>query len=61
VERWLLDGQRHPADRIGVGLALNFLRRARRRAEAENDVRPFEGTRGPRLVRERAEPAGRSL
>jgi radical SAM superfamily enzyme YgiQ (UPF0313 family) len=61
VERWLLDGQRHPADRIGVSLAVNFLRRARRRAEAESDMRPFEGTRGPRLVRERAEPARTNL
>ena len=56
IERDLLAAQRHPADRIGVGLALGFLRRTRREAAFEAGQIPFEGTRGPRLVRERLEP-----
>jgi len=56
TEREILAAQQHPTDRIGVGLALGFLRRTRRRTAFETGRMPFEGTRGPRLVRERLEP-----
>jgi len=55
VERKLLAAEHHVADRIGVGLALGFFRRVRRRDNP--GALPFEGTRGPRIVRERAETA----
>jgi hypothetical protein len=55
-EQQLLASQLHPADRVGVGLALGFFRRLRNRDEFASGRRPFEGTRGPGLIRERAEP-----
>jgi len=58
LERELLAAERSSTDRIGVGLALGFFRRTRRRAQANTDPAPFEGTRGPGIVRERLEPAG---
>jgi radical SAM superfamily enzyme YgiQ (UPF0313 family) len=60
TERELLAAQRHPADQIGVGLALGFFKRTRHRAAFDAGVKPFEGTRGPRIVRERLESAGRA-
>jgi radical SAM superfamily enzyme YgiQ (UPF0313 family) len=51
VEAELLTRELHPADRIGVGLALGFLQRTRRK-----DAR----TRGPSMVRERVETARRN-
>ncbi len=53
VERELIESQNHPADRIGVGLAVGFFRRARRRDAFHRGALPFEGTRGPYFVRER--------
>jgi hypothetical protein len=38
-----------------VGLALGLFRRTRYRAQFEAGVKPFEGTRGASLVRERPE------
>jgi anaerobic magnesium-protoporphyrin IX monomethyl ester cyclase len=57
TERRLYAEQRHPSDQIGVGLAIGFFRRLRRRGQFCSGEKPFEGTRGPRMVRERAEPA----
>lgn len=61
TEQQLLAGQRHPADQIGVGLALGFFRRTRHRNDFNAGLKPFEGTRGAALVRERLEPAGSAL
>ena len=58
TEQALIAGERHPADRIGVGLALGFFRRVRRREDFRSGSRPFEGTRGPSFARERMELAG---
>ncbi len=55
VERELLAAHSSAAERIGVGLALGFFRRTRRRKQFEAGVMPFEGTRGASLVRERPE------
>jgi radical SAM superfamily enzyme YgiQ (UPF0313 family) len=55
-ERLLAEPGRDLADRIGVGLALGFFRRIRSRDEKRTPV-AFDGSRGPRLVRERMEPA----
>jgi radical SAM superfamily enzyme YgiQ (UPF0313 family) len=55
VERELLAAHPEPAERIGVGLALGLFRRTRYRAQFEAGVKPFEGTRGASLVRERPE------
>ena len=52
VERALLNAAAEPEDRIGVGLAVGFLRRCRRRNEHRNY--PFEGNRGAAIVRERS-------
>jgi anaerobic magnesium-protoporphyrin IX monomethyl ester cyclase len=58
LQERLLAGAHDPSERIGVGLALGFLRRTRARAAFEDGRAPFVGTRGPRMVRERAEPVG---
>jgi anaerobic magnesium-protoporphyrin IX monomethyl ester cyclase len=57
TERRLYAEQRHPADQIGVGLAIGYFRRLRRREEFYSGEKPFEGTRGPSMVRERVETA----
>ncbi|MEK6279021.1 MAG: radical SAM protein [Acidobacteriota bacterium] len=55
IEKKVLLEPKHPSDRIGVGLAVAFFRRARRRAAFYSGVRPFEGTRGPQATRQRTE------
>jgi len=57
VERELLSAQTEAPDRVGVGLALGFFRRVRRRADFASGRAPFEGTRGPLMVRQRSESA----
>lgn len=52
IERELLDAETHPSDRIGVGLAIGFLRRSRRLRE-ETSAFPFDAGRGAQLVRQR--------
>jgi hypothetical protein len=59
VERDLLAAHPEPAERIGVGLALGLFRRTRYRAQFEAGMKPFEGTRGASLVRERPELTAR--
>jgi radical SAM superfamily enzyme YgiQ (UPF0313 family) len=56
-EQELLRGQKAPTDRIGVGLALGFFNRIRHRTDFLAGQAPFEGTRGPEIVRQRCEPA----
>ncbi len=51
LERALIDAEQHPCPRIGVGMAVSFLRRSRRRRQGE--CNPFAGTRGASLVRTR--------
>ncbi len=51
LERALLSDAREPEDRIGVGLAVGFLRRVRRRNKQRSY--PFEGNRGAAMVRQR--------
>lgn len=46
------------ADRIGVGLALGLFRRVRFKDDFMTGRRPFEGTRGASLVRERPDLTG---
>ena len=46
TEEELLREPTHPADRIGVGLALGLFRRSRRRAAFRVGQEPFEGDRG---------------
>ena len=57
AERMLFARQKHPADQVGVGLAIGFFRRVRRREGFCSGEQPFEGTRGPSLVRERTSSA----
>jgi radical SAM superfamily enzyme YgiQ (UPF0313 family) len=52
LEQELLHNERYPSDRIGVGLALGFFRRTRRR-NAYHEADAFDSRRGPSLVRER--------
>jgi radical SAM superfamily enzyme YgiQ (UPF0313 family) len=56
IQAALLAAESDPIERIGVGLALGFLRRTRNRQDFERGLAPFEGTRGPHLVRQRGEP-----
>lgn len=51
VERALFEAETDSIGRIGVGLAISFFRRSRRRRGA--GCAPLLGTRGPSLVRER--------
>lgn len=51
VERSLFDAETDSSGRLGVGLAISFFRRSRRRRGAGCD--PLLGVRGPSLVRER--------
>jgi hypothetical protein len=51
VERALFDAQTDSSGRVGVGLAISFFRRSRRRRGAGCDQ--LLGIRGPSLVRER--------
>jgi anaerobic magnesium-protoporphyrin IX monomethyl ester cyclase len=53
TERLLFERQKHPADQVGVGLAIGFFRRVRRREGFCSGEKPFEGARGPSMVRER--------
>jgi hypothetical protein len=58
LEAQLLVAESDPSDRIGVGLALGFLRRTRNRGDFAIGRVPFEGTRAGRIKRERLEPIG---
>jgi radical SAM superfamily enzyme YgiQ (UPF0313 family) len=51
LERELIDAEDDACRRIGVGLAVSFLRRSRRRRET--GCHPLSGTRGPTMVRTR--------
>jgi radical SAM superfamily enzyme YgiQ (UPF0313 family) len=53
LERELIEAETDPCGRIGVGLAVGFLRRSRRRRGVDDN--PFEGTRGMSLVRDRSD------
>jgi len=57
IERELLEQTSEPVERIGVGLALGMFRRARWGCEFRSGRKPFEGSRGASLVRERPESA----
>jgi anaerobic magnesium-protoporphyrin IX monomethyl ester cyclase len=57
TERMLFERQTHPADQVGVGLAIGFFRRVRRREHFSSGETPFEGARGPSMVRERTSSA----
>ncbi|PYS90785.1 MAG: hypothetical protein DMF64_14015 [Acidobacteria bacterium] len=61
VEQELLAEPRHPADQIGVGLAVSYFRRLRLHALFEAGAKPFVGQRGARHVRERTEAASSNL
>jgi radical SAM superfamily enzyme YgiQ (UPF0313 family) len=61
IEKELLAAHTEPVERIGVGLALGMFRRARWGREFRSGQKPFEGTRGASLVRERPEFAGAQL
>jgi radical SAM superfamily enzyme YgiQ (UPF0313 family) len=58
LEREILAQYRHPADRIGAGLAVSFFRRCRSRAAFDAGQAPFTGTRGAHMVRDRQDPVG---
>lgn len=57
TERRLYAEQRHPSDQVGVGLAVGFFRRLRRRGKSCSGEQSLKGVRGPSMVRERSEPA----
>jgi hypothetical protein len=61
IEKEILAAHTEPVERIGVGLALGMFRRARWGREFRAGRKPFEGTRGASLVRERPEFAGAQL
>jgi hypothetical protein len=60
IERELLGAEGHPSDRVGVGLALGFLQRSRRRRRAEGGL-SFGGSRGPYLVRQRNDSSAQQV
>jgi anaerobic magnesium-protoporphyrin IX monomethyl ester cyclase len=57
VEQELLGTYSHPADRVGMGLAVSFFKRVRALHDSAGEEKPFAGKRGARMVRERSEPA----
>jgi hypothetical protein len=59
LERELLAERATPPETIGVGLALGYFRRTRRRAARRDGRDDLAGTRGPALVRERTSAAAR--
>ena len=55
LEQELLAAHTDPADRIGVGLALSLFQRTRHRDDFQAGRKPFVGTRGASMVRQRQE------